>query len=287
MIQYHLDHHFFEGKNVGKFILTQVGRLWGTATTHFPPHIQGNYYELTLVTKGTGTILTNSIPVEVQEGDIYISIPSDIHEIKSDTDDPISYDFFTFTSDDEYFIRLLNVVSEKIPDPRYRIIHKRRLFSLVEYAIEELENETEHSACVLENICELVCTYLYRTVLSAKTTSHSYEIDKATSLCYKIMNYIDNNLFSIEKLEELATITNYNYSYLSALFKKKTGKTILEYYSEKKLLIAKKLLQEKKLKGVEIAELLHYSSYFAFSKAFKAKFGISPKAYKQTASSAP
>ena len=81
MIHYHLDHHFFEGKRVGAFILTQVGRLFGNSETHFAAHIHDNYYELTVVRKGKGTIITNSIPAEVEAGDIYISLPSDIHEI--------------------------------------------------------------------------------------------------------------------------------------------------------------------------------------------------------------
>ena len=46
-------------------------------------------------------------------------------------------------------------------------------------------------------------------------------------------------------------------------------------------LVAKMLLEENKLKGVEIADMLNFSSYFSFSRAFKEKFNISPQEYKK------
>jgi AraC-like DNA-binding protein len=40
---------------------------------------------------------------------------------------------------------------------------------------------------------------------------------------------------------------------------------------------ARVLILERKKKFGEIADLLNYSSLFSFSKAFKAKYGISPR----------
>ena len=70
---------------------------------------------------------------------------------------------------------------------------------------------------------------------------------------------------------------NYNYSYLSALFSRVTGKTLRGYYLDRRLEIAKTMVLEKNKKIWEIAEMLNYSSAFAFSKAFISKYGISPK----------
>ena len=75
-------------------------------------------------------------------------------------------------------------------------------------------------------------------------------------------------------------MTGYSYGYLSALYKKTTSNTLSDYYRNKKLELAKHLVIEKKLKIGEIAEILNYSSVYAFSKAFKNKFGVSPEKYK-------
>ena len=78
-------------------------------------------------------------------------------------------------------------------------------------------------------------------------------------------------------LDELSEKFNYNYSYLSALFSRVTGKTLREYYSERRLEVARTMVLENNKKIWEIADMLNYSSAFAFSKAFAARYGISPK----------
>lgn len=75
----------------------------------------------------------------------------------------------------------------------------------------------------------------------------------------------------------MATAFNYNYSYLSALFKQTTGESLSAYHRKKKLETAAALLKENGLGVTQIAELLHYSSPYAFSRAFKAEYGVSPK----------
>jgi len=98
----------------------------------------------------------------------------------------------------------------------------------------------------------------------------------ADEFCYNLMNYIDTHVFTLKNLEELADMTNYNYSYLSSLFRKTTGRTLLDYYGSCRLRVARSLIRENKMKIGEIAELLNYSSVYSFSKAYKNKYGISP-----------
>ena len=83
-----------------------------------------------------------------------------------------------------------------------------------------------------------------------------------------------------KNLEELAGGMGYSYGYLSTVFKKVTSNTLLDYYQNKKFEMARLLVLEKKLKVREIAEMLNYSSVYAFSKAFKKHFGTSPGNYK-------
>ena len=89
------------------------------------------------------------------------------------------------------------------------------------------------------------------------------------------------------ELYELSEKFGYNYSYLSHVFTSTTGKTPGEYFREKKLEAAKILILENRKKISEIAEMLNYSSAFAFSKAFKNHFGVSPKVLQSEQKAAP
>ena len=89
----------------------------------------------------------------------------------------------------------------------------------------------------------------------------------------------------INNLSDLSDVMNYNYSYLSAIFKSQTGNTISEYYQLKRLGAARQLIIEGKLSVNKIAEIFGYSSIYSFSKAFKAKYGIAPSKIKTQAHS--
>jgi AraC-like DNA-binding protein len=106
-------------------------------------------------------------------------------------------------------------------------------------------------------------------------------VSKNEILCYSIMRYIDANIFHIKNFTDISNYFNYNYSYLSKVFKQTTKTTILDYLSSKKLEHAKFLIDEGKLSLTKIAETLNYASIYSFSKSFKYHFGISPSEYKK------
>lgn len=103
---------------------------------------------------------------------------------------------------------------------------------------------------------------------------------KEQDLYTELMCYIDRHIYEISKLSQLSRIFGYNYCYLSYLFKKNRGITLFAYYKERKLTIAKELLEQ----GVRVsvvADKLNYASLFSFSKAYKKHWGVSPKKHNK------
>ena len=81
-------------------------------------------------------------------------------------------------------------------------------------------------------------------------------------------------------VEKIADYLKLNRKYIARVFKEKTGSTIQEYLISKRMEEAKKLLK----KGYGVSESAYMSGYndaFNFSKAFKKRFGISPKQYAE------
>ena len=73
----------------------------------------------------------------------------------------------------------------------------------------------------------------------------------------------------------------YSKAYLFRIFKAKTGKTIMAYFTELKIKQAKQLLRENELSVKEIAEKLGFSTPDYFTKTFKRVTGFTPLAYKK------
>lgn len=73
-----------------------------------------------------------------------------------------------------------------------------------------------------------------------------------------------------------------NQSYLSTVYKEKTGITLVEYMIMVKMERAKVLLHNSNIKNYEVADILGYKDAEYFSKVFKKYTGKTPSEYKRT-----
>ena len=243
-------------------------------------HIHTDLYELTIVTEGEGLIYSNKIPTKVSRGDIYLSLPCDAHEIISDGEKPLKYDFIAFLPIDGEIKTELEKIAEDFHSPNNRVFHDERIRQITGNAIAEIKEEKIYSHELLSSLFKQMIIYLIRGFQNIKPDRQVDTVTDAEVLCYKLMNYIDTHIYSMKSLEELSYITDYSYGYLSTLFKKTTSNTLSHYYREKKLDAARLLILENRLKITEISDMLGYASVYAFSKAFSNKFGLSPRIYR-------
>ena len=97
-----------------------------------------------------------------------------------------------------------------------------------------------------------------------------------------IKDYIDNhyneNDISTASVAEKFGITS---QYLSTIFKKATGENLYGYITKLRIEKAKKLMNNKNLTIVQIAEKVGYTSDISFIRAFKKTEGITPGKYRE------
>ena len=278
---YHLDKKYFDNYRFQDGIsLLQIGRMYCDRTSHIEEHIQAQLIELTVVTGGKGQIITNKVPVEVQSGDVYLSLPCDSHEITVDPDDPLRFDFIAFSIEDENFKYDFERIAAEYHEAELRIFKDERIPPLLTNAITEVSRESKYSLEALSSILRQIAIYTIRAFDTAPQSKYPKNIKDSEALCYRLMSYIDTHIYSLKNLEELTAVTDYSYGYLSFVFKKTTGETLCSYYIRKRMEAARLMLTEGNLKITEISERLGYSTLYAFSKAFKGHFGISPKNFK-------
>ncbi len=278
---HHNKSYFVEPILYGDVYLIQIGRLYSKPSNLIPLHVHTNYYELTIVTDGKGTITTNGVSSPVEKGDIYLSLPCDSHGILSDDDEPLKYDFFAFTCTDKEKQKELEIITERFYSPTSRIFKSESIRNLVSHAIAELDENKEYSKELIECYFKEIVIKIIRNFTKIIPERTRLNVTDAEVLCYKLMNYIDTHVYSMKSLGELSAVADYSYGYLSSVFKKTTGNNLSDYYREKRLEASKILLTENRLKITEISEMLGYSTVYAFSKAFFARFGISPREYRK------
>lgn len=273
--RYHIANDYIDNPlKFDGFNLIQIGRRFCEPSAVVLPHTHMNWFELTIVTGGEGYVITNDDKCKVKSGDIYLSFPYEIHAIHADDKNKLEYDFFSFNCEDEKLNGFFKEITISHRAADSRIFNDENIVSLIRNAISEFSANELFFNEVINSILKQVIIYIVRNFNYLKINSP--DVSNAEILCLQLMNYIDTHIYSLYNLCELTNKFKYNYSYLSALFKKTTDKTLAEYFRTRKLETAKALILEKKKKVGEIAEMLNYSSTFAFSKAFKEKYGVPP-----------
>ena len=124
------------------------------------------------------------------------------------------------------------------------------------------------------------CFDLLKTINSAKNNA-TFDNE---SLSSRTKLVVDNTYWDhIPELsvENIAKQMNFSQSYLCATFKKETGETLQQYIIDFKLHVAKELITVYGVSFQNTAAILGYSGYSAFARAFKNKYGITPKQYTQ------
>jgi AraC-like DNA-binding protein len=92
--------------------------------------------------------------------------------------------------------------------------------------------------------------------------------------------FIYLHLFEEIKLEQLSVVSGLNTSYLSQLFKKETGLTLMNYIQWERIEEAKKLLDHSNDSITMIGARLTFYDQAHFVKVFKKHAGVTPKQYR-------
>nr|NSL49362.1 helix-turn-helix transcriptional regulator [Dendrosporobacter quercicolus DSM 1736]SDM26176.1 AraC-type DNA-binding protein [Dendrosporobacter quercicolus] len=130
-------------------------------------------------------------------------------------------------------------------------------------------------------LLELLAIYLNETVEQrGRTVNDGTNLSRqdVTSIV-QARQILDRNFISPPTLAVLAKQICLNEFKLKIGFKQLFGQTVHAYIVDKRLELARQLLEEKKLKAGEAASFIGYSNASYFALAFRKKFGVSPSEY--------
>lgn len=123
----------------------------------------------------------------------------------------------------------------------------------------------------LDTIEEWCCTYLSGLTQNSNADISDLNIAKSVMEIIQI-SYKDTNL----DLPKIAAQIGYSPNYISNIFKRNTGLTVIQYITQCRMNAAYLLLSTHHLPINRVYEKVGYSNPFYFSKRFKQYFGYSP-----------
>ncbi len=169
-------------------------------------------------------------------------------------------------------------------------VQKQQLIHLEYVAFHTALQEREISFSVNEQLllyaevegkkCAQKITKVFLSNLEKKLNEWRRGIEETRELRLA-MDYIKKNYQNNITISQIADMVGYSPGYLTSVFKKKNGKTAMEYLNWYRVEKAKELIRQSGMKSYEIAEKVGFSDPNYFSRIFKKYVGKSVNEYKR------
>jgi AraC-like DNA-binding protein len=229
--------------------------------SHEMPDTTINFYDLTFVIKGRLLYYINGEKCEIGKNDAILLPPGTLRS-RVGLDEEVSYVSFNFQLNEGVLLPdklfLSSVITEDI---------RTLLSAFSQTHISPLYHSEQKAQNLLNYILFEILDVLY------------YESnDKNVST---IIKFIDEHMGEKITLSMISDHVHLSREYVAYIFKRETGKTIVEYINERKMLLAKDMIQNGNITLGEVAERLGFENYGYFSRCFKKHFNTSPKSFQK------
>lgn len=238
-------------------------------------------YEIYYMNAGTRNYFINDANHPVSEGNLVLIKPYDLHKTM-DTGIGHSRVLINFNREFLPFHQIDEIIEACFSTSKvlsFDFAMQNHIDELVRKMIIEADSQKVHFYPRLQSqMVELLIEIARYLKENQKADAN---ITPANQKIYEIIQFLkanyDRNL-SLEDLSHEIFISQY---YMTRLFKKTTGFTIIEYIHSLRIIEAQRLLKETSKKVIDIAQTVGFSNISNFGKVFKALTGISPLSYRK------
>ena len=249
------------------------------------------FWEFVYVDNGRVTVTADNSTYVINKGEIVFHKPNEIHSVKCDGETPANIFIMTFIANN----RAMNAFNNCITKVPYN------LQGILAAIVDEMLKSYGKQPGIIKvhpqgpfGAEQMIKTYLEQFLIlmhrsiNAENNNCSYTTllqhnnTKTNQLVAKIINILEENIYGNITIKDICKQTNYCESKIYDFFKKSTGKTVIQYYTELKINEAKLLIRTQKYNNTQISNLLSFSSPQYFTRVFKAITSMTPREYKSS-----
>ena len=249
------------------------------AKGHTSSALHGHYHFLLIyITRGRGVQTLNGSEIPFGEGDMFLLSPADFH--KNTVADGESYDYygvkFPFELLRGHLSGLLEIgelpIAVTLPEKS-----RAEVKSIFERLIEESVSGASRMAhkIYLENMVEELIILALRELPHDRSESTADFLNRS-------LGYVYSHFFENITVGDVAEYVGYTPNYFNAKFKESTGVPLGEYLRSLRLTYSENLLRSSEMSVTEIALESGFGNLSYYSRAFKERYGISPREYRET-----
>lgn len=226
-----------------------------------------DHLELILVEQGTlGCIVETGFFTAIS-GEVVVINPLQEHRLMRVAHEPLVSWVLNFDS------KVLHCIGFEVWDQSFeQLVKDPKITELFREIIREKRQALSWNNLYVQNLIQLILLCLMRKHAKAASSDSA----KTSPLLQSILSYIHTNFSQTLTLEIIGNAVGISRWYLSKLFKRETGISIIEYINEYRCTHALALLQKSEHPISKISEMCGFSSLEYFSRVYTKQYGHSP-----------
>lgn len=257
-----------------------------TRFIHFPEHTH-DFIEMIYMCSGKTVHIINGKKIELKQGELLFLGQNAKQEILPACQNDIAVNFIILPN---FFNKILEMLgTEESPLKRFLIesLFKQENSNYLHFKVTDVlpvQNLIENLLWTFlnnspnkRNINQVTMGLLFIQLLNHMDTLEHQSKQEAAML--EVYKYIEQN-YKNGSLYEVAKLLHYDFYWLSHEIKNQTGKTYTQLLQDKRLLQAAYLLKNTEISVEEVAKAVGYQNKSYFHRIFNARFGTSPKKYR-------
>ncbi len=246
--------------------------------------------EIIYVIEGNINITIQNNEYTVHKNEIALIAPESIHSIRQHNDEPAVYFNILFR------FSMLSGGEEAICKKKYLDPIYERKFIMPEYLddsnpikseLEPLINNltdinwpdgNKNELLIKARLLEIMHIIKNHCKKAQGDEKNANEVNRKIK---KSLIYLETNYHENITIAQIAKVSNFSESYFSKLFRQLTGSSFTRYLKDYRLERAAQMLRNSDSRVSDVAFLVGFNNLSYFTRAFKTKYKINPKAYKE------
>ena len=249
-----------------------------------------DFWEMVYVDKGTINIKADKKNYTLSQGEIIFHKPNEFHSIYANEVDAANVFVFSFDAPQKSMVFFKNRCMQVPPEL------KKHIAAIVNESEKTFQpmKVNDKSLKVRDDAPyggqQLIRTYLEQfLILLIRTNQKNSDVrlfptkeSLENHLVGDIIEYLKNNMDKKINMDDVCEEFKYSKTYLSSIFRKDTGYTIIAYWVELKIKEAKRLIRSSSLNFSQISDKLAFDNPHYFARVFKRVTKMTPSEYKNS-----
>lgn len=241
----------------------------------FGPYVRDNYV-IHVVTGGKGIYRTGGREYRISAGQMFVIYPGEETIYQADSQNPWSYMWIGFCGFNAAAI--VEKIGFRKNDPVITLDNVYEIGVAIDRMLDAKQLTPVNELKRMAALYDALALMMQNTKCSGSEVNHS-EISYVSMAIKLIAESYNTNI----KISEIADKVGINRSYFSNIFKREMKISPQEFLINFRLEKAAQMLRETNDSIGSIAAAVGYSDALAFSKAFKHKYTVSPREFRQAA----